>query len=159
EPVLAAGSSPDRAWPELRAALAADAGALQGLLDRPVQTNEIARCAALLPGFLAAAGSTGIPLRLLEVGASAGLNLRWDRYAYQAGAFSWGDPNTPVRIAFELEGTIDGPSSVEVAERRGCDLWPIDPTWKDGALTLLSYVWADQESRLQRMRSALRVAP
>ena len=97
------GALRDMEWPSFRRALADDAEAIRRLLERPVQTNEVGRCAALLPGFLEAAAA-GLPLRLLEVGASAGLNLRWDRYRYEAGDFAWGDPAAPVRIGFELEG-------------------------------------------------------
>jgi hypothetical protein len=43
---------------------------------RPVQTNEPGRLAALLPAFAAVHERTGLPLRLLELGASAGLLLR-----------------------------------------------------------------------------------
>jgi hypothetical protein len=74
----------EAAWPVFRHALAEDAEALRPLLDRPVQTNEVGRCAALLPGFLMIARETGMPLRLLEVGTSAGLTLRWDRYRVEA---------------------------------------------------------------------------
>jgi hypothetical protein len=146
-----------QAWPAFRAALADDSTAIRDLLDRPVQTNEVGRCAALLPGFLAAA-EAGLPLRLLEVGSSAGLNLRWDRYRYEADGFRWGEPEAPVRIAFELGGRAPEPIPVEVAERRGCDPGPIDPATEEGRLTLLSFVWPDQVDRLTRLRSALEAA-
>ena len=147
------------AWEAFRGALVADADALRGLLDRPVQTNEVGRCAALLPGFLVVAAATGLPLRLLEVGASAGLNLRWDRYRYEADGFAWGDPSSPVRIGFRLEGGVPStPASVGIAERRGCDLRPVDPSSDRGHLTLLSFVWADQTERLDRLRAALAAA-
>ena len=51
------------------------------LRTRSTQTNEAGRCAALLP-VLAALPQ---PLALLEVGASAGLCLYPDRYAYRYG--------------------------------------------------------------------------
>jgi hypothetical protein len=37
----------------------------------------------LIGGFLRVAAMTRRPLRLLEVGSSAGLNLRWDHYRYE----------------------------------------------------------------------------
>lgn len=148
----------DEAWPAFRRALAEDAEALRRLLDRPVQTNEVGRCAALLPGFLAVARAAAMPLRLLEVGASAGLNLSWDRYRYEAGDFAWGDPNSPVRLRFQLEGEAPAPTAVTVAERRGCDRAPIDPAGEEGRLTLLSFLWADQANRVERLRAALDLA-
>jgi hypothetical protein len=148
----------DDTWLALERAFASDADALRDLLDRPVQTNEVGRCAALLPGFLAVATETGLPLRLLEVGASAGLNLRWDRYRYEAEGFAWGDPDSAVRLQFQLEGEPPEPVEVTIAERGGCDRAPIDPTSEDGRLTLLSYLWPDQPNRLERVRAALDLA-
>jgi hypothetical protein len=49
-------------------------------------------------------------------------------------------------------------ADVEVAERRGCDPLPVDPTGEEGRRTLLSYLWPDQVERLERMRAALEVA-
>jgi hypothetical protein len=149
-----AGSA-GQAWPAFRAALAEDGEAIRGLLDRPVQTNEVGRCAALLPGFLAVAAGSGLPLRLLEVGASAGLNLRWDRYRYQADGFGWGDPASPVRIGFALEGPAPEEIVPEVRKRQGCDPNPVDPASEEGRLTLLSFVWADQAGWIERLRAAL----
>lgn len=146
------------AWAAFRRALKTDFEAIRALLDHPVQTNEVGRCAALLPGFLAASAATGLPLRLLEVGASAGLNLRWDRYRYEADGFAWGDPGSPVRLAFELEGEAPEPVAVEIAERRGCDRSPIDPASADGRLTLLAYLWPDQAKRLRRVGAAIDLA-
>ena len=146
------------AWAAFRQALAEDAAAIRELLDRPVQTNEVGRCAALLPGFLSVTEETGLPLRLLEVGASAGLTLRWDRYRYECDDFAWGDPASPVRIDFALEGRPPTVAEVKVVERRGCDLRPVDPATEAGRLTLLSFVWVDQVGRLQRLRAALAAA-
>jgi hypothetical protein len=116
----------------------------------------VGRCAALAPAILAY--SRGLPLRLLELGASAGLNLRWDTYRYED---LWGDPHARVKLERRYEGTRPPfePSSVEVVERRGCDADPVDPTSDDGRLTLLSFVWPDQEERLALLRAALDAAP
>ena len=148
-----------RAWRALREAIERNAAELRSLVDLPVQTNEVGRCNALLFGFLTVAAETGMPLRLLEVGASAGLNLRWDRFAYKADGFSWGPADSPLQLEFELEGKAPAlPDAVEIAERRGCDANPVDASTPEGRLTLLSYVWPDQPERIARMRAALAVA-
>jgi hypothetical protein len=131
------------------------------LIGHPVQTNEPGRSAALLGGFLEIAHRSGLPLRTLEVGASAGLNLRWDRYFYSAARGStWGDPGSPVRFpnAF-ARGSPPLHVSAEVVERRGCDTDPLDPASPEDRLTLLSYVWPDQEDRFGSLRAALELAP
>lgn len=162
EPELAAAyeaRDAPRAWERLRDAIERNAVELRPLIDLPVQTNEVGRCNALLFGFLTVAAETGLPLRLLEVGASAGLNLRWDSFGYRAGGFSWGQADSPLQLEFELEGEAPAlPASVEVSERRGCDANPVDASTPEGQLTLLSYVWPDQPERIARMRAALAVA-
>jgi hypothetical protein len=126
----------------------------------PPQTNEVRRSLCLIGGFLTLARETGLPLRCLEIGASAGLNLNWDRYRYDLGALGgWGDPASPVTIGGEWEGAA-APFDVkaEVAERAGCDRAPIDLSDPDQALRLEAYVWADQADRLARLRGAVALA-
>jgi hypothetical protein len=147
----------DAAWPAFRALLEREREELRLGMGRPIQTNEVGRCAALLPGFLAVAAETSLPLRLLEVGTSAGLNLRWDRYRYEAGGFSWGDASSPLRLEFELGGGPLPDPQVTVSERRGCDAAPLDPTTEEGRLTLLAYLWPDQVERRRRLLAALEV--
>jgi hypothetical protein len=162
EPVLAgayADGDPTRAWEALRDVVSRNGTELRRLVELPVQTNEVGRCNALFFGFMAVAGKTGMPLRLLEVGASAGLNLRWDRYRYAAGDFSWGPTDSPVRLELELESDPpDLPPSVEIGARHGCDASPVNPTTEGGRLTLLAYIWPDQAERIARMQAALKVA-
>lgn len=150
----------NEAWPPFRQAVERNAEALRGILDLPVQTNEVGRCAGLLFGFHAVAAQTGMPLRLLEVGASAGLNLRWDRFAYEADGFAWGPADSALKLEFELEGKAPPALSpaIAVTERRGCDANPVDASTEEGQLTLLSYIWPDQPARIARMRAALAVA-
>jgi hypothetical protein len=145
------------AWPLFKWAMERNVERLRELVQLPVQTNEVGRCAALLPGFLTVALETEMPLRLLEIGASAGLNLCWDRYRYISGDFDSGAPDSPLTIEFELRGQVPAPDVVEIAiaERRGCDLAPIDPLTAEGRVSLLAYVWPDQPARIERLRSAL----
>lgn len=126
-----------------------------------VQTNEVSRCAALAVGYTHLLRAHGLPLRLLEIGTSAGLNLRWDRFRYEAGTSEWGDPGAALRFADDVyaEPSVDvgaplGPADA-VAERRGCDRSPIDPTTDAGRLLLRSFVWPDQVERLARLDAAL----
>ncbi len=156
----AGGTRPlDEAWPVFRATVEQKATELRELVLHPVQTNEVARSCGLLGGFLVVARETGLPLRLLELGASAGLNLRWDHYWYQAGASAWGDPRSPIRFenAFS-EGEPPFDVLPEIVERAGCDPNPLDPNAPETELTLASFIWADQVARFERLRAALAVA-
>lgn len=143
----------------LRAGLLSVLGAQRPALDDAVranvQTNEVGRCVALLGGFIEAS-EFGFPLRILEVGASAGLNLWFDRYRYDAGGISFGPANSALR--FNEPWASEPPnlaSRVLVQERLGCDANPIDLTTPKGALMLRSFVWADQLNRLSRLDAAL----
>lgn len=149
----------DAAWPSFLALLDAQPPAVLDAMTRPPQTNEVGRSAALLPGFLTVAGATGLPLRLLEVGSSAGLNLRVDGYWYEQGGASWGDPRSAVRLVDlwpDATPPLDVPATI--VDRRGCDRDPIDAADPRSAPRLLSYVWPDQTARLQMLRAALDVA-
>jgi hypothetical protein len=146
------------AWPVFRDALREHRQEIRQLVARGCQTNEVGRCAALLGGFLEVARRSRLPLRILEIGASAGLNLRWDRYRYESAEGGWGDERSPVRFVhfFDVAPPLD--RTAEVVERKGCDLEPIDPTSDDGALSLRSFIWADQLGRLSRLDGAIEVA-
>jgi hypothetical protein len=100
------------------------------------------------------------PLRLLELGASAGLNLCWDHYRYEWGnGNSWGDASSAVRLTNVFRNQPPRfPATVTIAERIGCDKQPIDASTPAGLLTLLSYTWADQNDRIARLISACATA-
>lgn len=147
------------AWPDVVATVEEHGDAIRDALTRPPQTNEVGRSASLVGGFLVVARDTGLPLRVLEVGASGGLNLRFDRYWYESDGLGFGDPRSPVRFA-ELwgEGRPPFDTHMTIADRRGCDRDPIDVGTEDGRLTLLSYVWPGQTERFTMLRAALDVA-
>ena len=130
---------------------------------RLVQTNEVARCSYLRPAFAFIADETqGLPLSLVDVGASAGLNLLWDRYAYDyEGHGLTGDRRSPVRIAVEVRGDHSPPiphDSPSVAFRIGVDLNPVDVKDPDSALWLRALVWPGHERRADRLQAALSLA-
>jgi hypothetical protein len=129
-------------------------------LQRPPQTNEIGRSAVLLGGFATVAARTGLPLALHELGASAGLNMLWSRYRYELGTnASWGDPASPVIIRCDWRGTPPAlPPGIDVVSWRGCDVSPIHVAAPHAATRLMSYVWADQRERLQRLQAAIELA-
>jgi hypothetical protein len=133
--------------------------AIRAFLVSPPQTNEVGRSGVLVGGFLEIAKETGLPLRCLEIGASAGLNTIWDRYHYRLGAVGWGDPLSPVSLAPSWEGPsppVDAP--LRVIERQACDIAPIDLEDPAQRLRLRAYIWADQRERLSRLESAIDLA-
>ncbi|MFN3508169.1 MAG: DUF2332 domain-containing protein [Allorhizobium sp.] len=147
----------DTLWAAIEAALRRDEAFILERLKSAPQTNEVRRSSALLPGFLTIASLTGKPLVLSEVGASAGLNLQWDRYSYSLGDFSWGGAST-VELAPRWDGPPPSQAAIEIIERAGCDLNPLDPASEDDRLRLFSYIWADQQDRLDRTAAALEMA-
>ena len=61
-------------------ALETHATAINEFIDRPPQTNEVRRAAFIIAAASVVADRFGLPLRLFELGASAGLNLNFDRF-------------------------------------------------------------------------------
>ncbi len=141
----------------LRTAIAEQGGELAGLLESAPQTNEVARSGILLGGLLSIAAETGLPLALNEIGASAGLNLHADCYAYDLGqGRRWGPGDAPLTIACDWRGAAPPlEAALEIVARAGSDLAPIDPA--DGAARerVLGYIWPDQPARLARTAAAL----
>jgi hypothetical protein len=158
-PTVDGDGDADAMWPAFLALVAARPPEVLDALTHPVQTNEVGRSSALVGGFLTVARETGLPLRVLEVGSSAGLNLRFDHYRYESDGAGFGPADSPVRFVDRWPAGVppfDAP--LVVAERAGCDRDPIDPTTEAGRLTLLSYVWPDQDERFHLLERALDVA-
>ncbi|WP_026790625.1 DUF2332 domain-containing protein [Pleomorphomonas oryzae] len=128
---------------------------LHDILMSPPQTNEVGRSAMLLPGFLWLARRFGPKLDILEIGASAGLNLHWDDYAYRYGEARWGKKKAPIELAPDCDAPPPLDGTIEVVRRRACDLSALDPSDAEHRTRLLSYVWADQTERKARLVAAL----
>ena len=165
----------DQAYPAFRAYCLAHADALRALVTtQRVQTNEARRCAALLPAFaLVAARGDDRPLAQVEVGASAGLLMAWDRYGYtyhpasppqtgvQANDLRTGDATSPVQITTTLRGELAPtlPARMPtVASRIGLDLHPIDARDDDATRWLRALIWPEHADRQRLLQAALDMA-
>lgn len=152
-----------QSWPEVE----------QVVLARTTQTNEPGRCAVTAPVL----ASLPQPVALLELGASAGLCLLPDRYAYRlSGHESDGaaggladdrsgevrpagvDDRAPV-LPCAVTGTPPGdPAGLVVAGRLGLDLNPLDVTQEEIRRWLRALVWPGEEDREGRLAQALALA-
>lgn len=128
-------------------------------LTRTTQTNEVTRCATLLPVLSRLPG----PVALLEVGTAAGLCLYPDRYSYRytspSGIHSLDPPTGPSPVVLPCRVDDDGavPERLpEVVWRRGIDLHPIDVRDTDETAWLAELVWPgpDHDGRVERLRAA-----
>ncbi|NOT40263.1 MAG: DUF2332 domain-containing protein [Alphaproteobacteria bacterium] len=140
-------------------AVVAHLALVKDTLSRPPQTNETGRSAVLMPGYAEIARRTGLPLSILEIGASAGLNLLWDRFAYRYGDRFVGDTNASVVINAEWRGTWCNVEHLpRVVAKRGCDRTPFDLSAPGAADRLIAYVWPEQKERLVRIEAAIALA-
>jgi hypothetical protein len=142
----------------LRTALLDDWEAIRAtVLARATQTNEVGRCATLLPVL---AGLPG-PLALLEVGASAGLCLYPDRYSYRftgEADVSLDPGGSPSSVVLECEVHGDPPlpgGLPEVVWRAGLDLNPLDVADDDAMRWLETLVWPEHGDRRRRLAAAV----
>lgn len=154
---LGGTAEPDHAWSALRPVLASHVAELRRALVLAPQTNEVGRSACLAVGLFEAARRHGLhKIRLLEPGASAGLNLNVDHYRIVGPGWRWGPMGSPLILDTQASGVR--PESVTVTERRGCDLWPVDVSTQAGATYLTSFVWPFNLERHDRLAAAINVA-
>jgi hypothetical protein len=149
----------EEVWPVARAFLARERDWVQDFIKYPPQTNETRRSVVLLAAFLTFARDWRGPMDMLELGASAGLNLYWDRFRYRTAGWSWGDGASPVLIETDWRGPSP-PVDVRpnVCARAACDQNPLDIADPEQRLRLKSYIWADQPERLARFDAAVALA-
>jgi prepilin-type processing-associated H-X9-DG protein len=125
----------------------------QVMLARLTQTNEPARCTTLLPALAQLPG----PLALIEVGASAGLTLLFDRYSYDYGGhlIAGSDPEAPT-LRCAVRGPVPLPSRLPaIAWRAGLDLNPLDVTRDEDVRWLSCLVWPGESDREDRLAAAI----
>jgi len=156
---------PGRAWPLMRAVIGQHIPELHQALEVAPQTNEVGRAAALLAGLFDVIDVSGCrSVRVLEVGASAGLNLLLDQFNFLGaetagggGPWQWGDSRSPVHLEQSIEGPVQ-PQNFTISGRRGCDLFPVDARSPQGQQLLTSFVWPFDLHRHRRLAAALKVA-
>lgn len=180
-----APGQPEELWPIMRQALGRHLPEVSAWMQSPPQTNEPGRSAALMFGLLEAMALVqgDRPIQLFEVGCSAGLNLRADRFGYKGlgGELLWpasdsGDVDEPKSEEPKSHGpkpeliiesawarppglAVQGLAvPVRIERRVGFDLNPLDMSVQDDRMALSSYVWADQVERFRRLGAAIRVA-
>ncbi|RLJ51551.1 hypothetical protein BCF46_1765 [Litoreibacter meonggei] len=145
--------SNEKLWGAINQTLSAEAEFLDAFLNSPPQTNEVRRSAAALPAALVVADHFGLPLTLSELGASAGLNLTFDRYAVQIGGQSYGALDPALTLTPDWTGPPPPAVPLTVIDRRGVDLNPL--TAPEDAQRLRAYLWADQPERRVLTNAAL----
>ena len=124
----------------------------QLMMSRRTQTNEVGRCAVLLPAMPAG------PLALVEVGASAGLCLLLDKYRYDYESLQIGDSESPVRLRCRLRGSLLPRITVpQIVWRCGLDTAPVDLDDPSAVRWLLACVWPDHPARRERLAAAIEV--
>jgi PTH1 family peptidyl-tRNA hydrolase len=130
---------------------------LDDWMRSPPQTNELRRSAVLIPAALLLTERFGLPLRLSEMGASGGLNLLFDRFALRIGDEQRGARDPALVLDPAWTGPLPPAVSLQVADRRGVDLNPLDPANPADALRLVAYLWPDQSERIDRTRRAMAI--
>ena len=131
-----------------------EAGLAQVMLARLTQTNEPARCATLLPAL----ARLPEPLALIEVGASAGLTLLFDRYSYNYNGhlIAGSDPDAPtLRCAVRGPAPLPARLPARLWRAAGLDLNPLDVARDDDVRWLSCLVWPGESDRAERLAAAI----
>lgn len=162
-PSVGGRRAPDGAWPVAAEVLRDRFAQIRDLLGRRVATGEPDRAPVLYGGLLWLTERHELPIRLLELGACAGLNLVVDRFGLRVGRALLGDGASP--LIFEepwIGSPVDDASraarALRIEARAGCGPAPLDPASAEDRLTLRSFVWPDEPQRLARLDAALAIA-
>jgi hypothetical protein len=151
----------EEAWPVAAETLRVRESWVREFLKSPPQTNEVRRAVGLWPGLCAAAEAFEGPMDVLELGASAGLNLSMDRFHYDGGTWQWHSPVPGPRVAMSTQWRGPAPrfpAHAAIRHRAACDQNPLNARNGEDRLRLRSYIWPDQPERLERLNAAMEIA-
>ncbi|HEY2215265.1 MAG TPA: DUF2332 domain-containing protein [Acidimicrobiales bacterium] len=130
------------------------------LSSRHIQTNDCGRSALIGPGLTWLASRLQQPMSLIDVGASAGINLLCDNYLLDYGAHGTTGPiDSSIHVVCEvLSGSPPIATHLPtLVDRIGIDRSPIDLTNPSDAKWLLACVWPDS-GRTERVAASIKVA-
>lgn len=164
--LTASPAPPDGAFPTFRDFCLRHADALRAVIaSRAVQTNEVRRCALLMPAFAYVAAQAGKPFILIEFGTSAGLNLLWDHYGYlytgDAIELTVGSAQSGITLRCALHGNLLPPvpqTLPQISARLGIDLNPIDLHDPDAVLWLRALIWPEHLERARLLDQSIAIA-
>ncbi len=148
----------DALWQVLQPALTEHEAFLLAWMDHAPQTNEVGRSAVLMAGLMVIAAESGLPVALLELGSSGGLNLVLDRYGYRFGSLEYGPEVPGLVLAPDWRGAPPPIAAIKVVSRRGVDLNPLDVTDPADRERMIAYLWPDQPERVARAEAAIETA-
>jgi hypothetical protein len=161
-PAISGHAIPDRSpWDAFRSFCLSHSDRLgASLRNGRTQTCVVHRCAVVLPAIanLPAIAAADGRVGLLEIGPSAGLNLRLDRYRYDYGdGVVWGDLDARPVLLCETRGDRKPPlpARLEVVARCGLDLNPIDLDDPAALRWLKALIWPEHVERARLMDEAL----
>lgn len=152
----------DLLWSEFRSFCLKNKDSIFKVMEpKLVQTNEVRRCGAIKLGVEQVAQRSGSRnISLLEIGASAGLNLLYDCYPIH-----YFKDESSLDREFQIDVQLKGPNSpnrfeheLNICDRFGVDLNPLnfndieDETW------LKALVWPDQLERFEMLSNAIFIA-
>lgn len=131
---------------------------LIGWLAHPTQTNEVARVAGLVAALFALSHERAMPCEVFELGASAGLNLNFPRYAVRLGGIAACAPRSEVTLAPQWRGRGLTATPLTIIATRGVDLSPLDVAEAADRQRLEAYVWPGEKARAERLAAAIDIA-
>ncbi|MEM9432388.1 MAG: DUF2332 family protein [Pseudomonadota bacterium] len=134
-------------WDALAQTLSTRQADLLRWLDSPPQTNEVRRSGVLIAVSSYLAQRYDRPLILSEIGASAGLNLMFDRFGLKIGDAYFGARNPALTLEPDWHGELPATDAFVVSDRRGTDLNPLNPRHAPDQMRLRAYLWPDQPHR------------